>query len=102
MSLHNNFYIAYNESTQTQFGPVHNHTANEIIFVIDGEADFLINNHRYTLRKNSIVFISSFEKHELLTSKATYKRYYLLVDDTIFNSYLFDNTYKRLFCRFAD
>ena len=97
MSTHKDFYIAYNEKPQTQVGLTHDHTANEIIFVREGEANFIINNNNYTLKRNSIVFISSFEKHELISSSSTYKRFYLLVDHSYFIPSLFDLTLTSIF-----
>ena len=47
--------------------PPHNHyhLSCEVIFVTEGEAEFTVDGRRYLARSGSIVFLNSFEQHEV-------------------------------------
>lgn len=69
--------LRYSETGQSQHS--HFHLACEMVFVNDGQAEFLIDGRHYLAKKNSIVFISSYEQHEVRVVEKPYRRYFAMV-----------------------
>lgn len=74
--------VQYRESQLSQDNLTHFHNEHEIIFVLDGSAEFMIENKKYVLSKNTLLIISNFERHYRLTETPLYKRYVLLFNDS--------------------
>lgn len=85
-----NFTIQYDNFLAPHKYVDHFHNAHEIIFVQEGEADFLIAGKKYNVKKNSIVFINSFESHKSTILKYPYKRYFILTDQKYLHSSIND------------
>ena len=64
----------------------HFHNSYEVIYIVEGGAEFKINNKNYTVSKDSIIFISNLESHELRVLEHPYKRYFILVKPDHFQS----------------
>lgn len=64
--------------------PPHNHyhLSCEVIFVTEGEAEFTVDGRRYLARSGSIVFLNSFEQHEVRVLSEPYRRYFMIFDST--------------------
>ena len=75
-----NFIIRYDLFDEPRKYEDHYHNAHEIIFIEEGEADFLISGKKYAAGKNSIIFINNFESHKSTITKYPYKRYFILLD----------------------
>lgn len=71
--------IQYNESSNSLEITNHFHSSDEIIYVLEGKAEFKINNKLYSVGKGHILFISNLEKHELKVLEYPYKRYFILI-----------------------
>ncbi|MGI5894246.1 MAG: helix-turn-helix domain-containing protein [Candidatus Merdivicinus sp.] len=69
--------LRYSETSQSQHS--HFHLSCEMVFVVDGQAEFCIDGHSYLAQKNSIVFISSYEQHEVHVLQHPYHRYFAMV-----------------------
>ena len=69
--------LRYSEAGQPPHS--HFHLSCEMIFVCEGEAEFLIDGRRCPARENSIVFISSYEQHEVRIVRPPYRRYFAMV-----------------------
>lgn len=72
----------YRESELKQDNSSHFHNGHEMIFVLDGSAEFMIENKKYVLTKNTLLIISNFERHYRLKETPQYKRYVLLFNDS--------------------
>ncbi len=59
----------------------HFHGAHEIIFTLEGTAEFIIENKKYVLPENSLLVVSNFERHYRLSASYPYRRYVLLFND---------------------
>ncbi len=57
----------------------HYHLSCEMVFVCSGAAEFIINGRKYLAEENCIVFISSYEQHEVRIVKAPYHRYFAMI-----------------------
>ena len=62
--------------------PQHNHyhLSCEMILVTEGEAEFLVDGTVYPAERGSLVFINSFEQHEVQILRSPYHRYFLPID----------------------
>ena len=69
--------LRYSETEQSSHS--HYHLTCEMVLVCEGEAEFLIDGQRYLATENSIVFISSYEQHEISIRKIPYRRYFAMV-----------------------
>ena len=69
--------LKYSETSQSPHE--HFHLTCEMVFVNAGKAEFLIDGRRYLAEKNSIVFISSYERHEIRIIEQPYHRYFAMV-----------------------
>lgn len=64
----------------------HSHNAYEIIFFLRGDATYIIEDRKYDLKKNDIVFIRPGKYHYIqLNSSAEYERYNMLFTSRILN-----------------
>lgn len=84
----NEINIVYHETSKELEMKTHFHNSHEIIYVLEGTAQFNINNKIYTCESNSLLFISNLESHELKVIKYPYKRYFLLIKPDYFHSIL--------------
>lgn len=71
--------IYYDESNQASEVLNHFHYHFEIILVIEGSAEFIINSKRYIAEKNSMLFISGLENHSFKVLTYPYKRYVISI-----------------------
>ena len=69
--------LRYSDTEQSPHS--HYHLSCEMVLVCEGEAEFWIAGRRYLASKNSIVFISSYEPHEIRTRQTPYRRYFAMV-----------------------
>lgn len=62
-------------------GPLHNHyhLYCEMVFIEEGAAEFTISGKTYLAEENSMVFISSYEPHQVRVIRAPYHRYFAMV-----------------------
>ncbi|MDL2233881.1 AraC family transcriptional regulator [Ruminococcaceae bacterium OttesenSCG-928-L11] len=63
----------------------HFHNAYELILVVEGSADFAVNDYGREYGKNHIIFISNLEKHQMRPIRTPYIRYVLMVDPDLFD-----------------
>ena len=68
----------FSESDQPQHN--HYHLSCEMILVLEGEAEFLVDGQQYLGGSGSLVFLNSFEQHEVKVKKTPYRRYFLTID----------------------
>ena len=68
----------------------HFHNAHELILVRDGEAEFIIAGKKYAVKKNSVIFINSFESHKSVITKYPYARYFILADQKFLDASIND------------
>ncbi|MBQ4051512.1 MAG: helix-turn-helix transcriptional regulator [Oscillospiraceae bacterium] len=76
----NSFITQFRFSDSEQPPHNHYHLSCEVIYVTEGEAEFLVDGHRYLARSGSIVFLNSFEQHEVRALSAPYRRYFMIID----------------------
>lgn len=57
--------------------PLHSHNHYEIMFLLDGEADFQIEDKHYRIGASNLVFINRLEKHDICVRRYPYDRYCL-------------------------
>ncbi len=74
--------VQYRESQLKQDNAAHFHGGHEMIFVLEGAAEFMIENERYVVPKNSLLVVSNFERHYRIKETPPYKRYVLLFNDS--------------------
>lgn len=78
--------IFYKETTSNLEIKAHFHNSYEIIYIIEGKAEFIINNRTYEVNANDMAFLSHLESHELKVTGYPYRRYYILIDPGYFQS----------------
>ena len=69
--------LRFSDSAQPQHS--HYHLSGEMVFVESGEACFRVDGKEYLARSGSIVFINSFEQHEVAIRSTPYRRYFAIV-----------------------
>lgn len=84
---HKMLEINYREYSSTTILEEHYHLSYEILYIVEGEAEFIINNKKYIAKKNSLIFISPLEKHTSQIIKTPYKRYYIWFDNDYFYTF---------------
>lgn len=57
----------------------HFHLTCEMIFVVSGQAEFEVDGRHYLADKGSIVFINSYERHNVRILSKSYRRYFAMV-----------------------
>lgn len=69
--------------SQTDY-PLHSHyhLSCEMVFVSAGAAEFIINGKSYMAEENSLVFISSYERHGVRIRRRPYRRYFAMIQVT--------------------
>ncbi len=70
--------LRYSDTAQPPHS--HYHLSGEMIFVESGEALFRINGREYLAKSGCVVFLNSFEPHEVEIKKEPYRRYFAMVD----------------------
>ena len=69
--------MRYSQADQTPHS--HYHLSCEMVFVSAGAAEFVIDGKSYVAEENSLVFISSYEQHEVRVRRRPYRRYFAMV-----------------------
>ncbi len=64
----------------------HYHSGYELIFIAEGDSRFVINDSNYDFCKNSLVFLSSVDKHKMSPLKIPYSRYMIIIDSDYLDS----------------
>ena len=82
--------VVYSESNDKQILESHYHNTFEIIYIVGGKACFNINNEDYNVFAGNLIFINNFENHHVEVSLFPYKRYFILIDPTWFQSTIND------------
>lgn len=78
--------IVYDSTNSSVEMKLHHHNSHEMIYVEEGTVNFVINNREYTVKENSLIFISNFESHEFKVLSYPYKRYFILIRPEYFHS----------------
>lgn len=76
----------YIESRQEMEIKAHFHNSYEIIYVIEGKLQCLINNKSYIVEGNSLIFINNMETHNLKVLAHPYRRYFILIKPEYFKT----------------
>ena len=72
--------VYYSESDDSLQHENHYHYSHELIYIVEGNTDFVISGIQYTVAENTLVIISNLEPHaNIVRSGAPYKRYVLLL-----------------------
>lgn len=82
--------IVYRESCNELEMETHFHNSYEIIYVVEGEVQFHIDNKIYNIIQGNIIFINNLENHYLKVTSYPYKRYFILIDPFWFQSVIND------------
>ena len=69
--------LQYSEDDRARHS--HCHLSCEMVFVLSGLAEFVIDGRRYHAGENTAVFISSCEQHEVRILRNPYRRYFAIV-----------------------
>lgn len=75
----------------------HFHNCFEMIYIVDGSAQFIINGKTYEAKKNDIVFISNLETHKINMVSFPYKRHYILIHPKYFSSVIGESVIASIF-----
>ena len=89
--------ITYKESLSKLEMETHFHNSYEIIYVLEGTAQFCISNKTYDVAPGNIIFINNLENHYLKAISYPYKRYFILIDPFCFQSIVNDPVLLSLF-----
>ncbi len=72
------------EKPQQYSFTMHAHKNNEILFILSGDADYMVEGNRYHLQRGDLILMRTGESHHLvLRSDARYERYVLNFDPAI-------------------
>jgi AraC-like DNA-binding protein len=106
-------HIVYDNSTDKHFAK-HSHSLYEIIYVIDGQVEYTIEDRKFTVGKNQLVFIKPFTYHYFcIKSTSDYQKIGILfnpielgIDQSVLdsvcelidckNNFIIDSAFKRL------
>lgn len=69
----------YNEIVEYNDIRNHYHNSYQIIYVVEGEAEFTISGKTYEVKNNSLIIINNLEHHSLKFKGNLYRRYYILI-----------------------
>jgi len=97
MDRQNFISIEYQESNNELEMEMHLHNLYEIIYVIEGRAQFDINNKIYDLYKGTLIFINNLENHKFKVLSSPYKRYFILINPAWFQSVINDPVMLSIF-----
>ncbi len=64
----------------------HFHNSYEMIYVVEGKAEFRINDKLYTVGRDDVVFINNLENHELKVLELPYRRSFILIKPNCFQT----------------
>ncbi len=92
-----NIMIRYEETFHGFTLEEHFHNCFEMIYVVDGSAQFIINEKLYEANKNDIVFISNLETHKINMVSFPYKRYYILINPKYLSSIIGESVIASIF-----
>lgn len=70
--------VEYMESETTPHK--HHHLFSELIYVQEGEALFTVDGREYRAGRGSLLFVSSYEPHEVRALRTPYRRFFLTVN----------------------
>lgn len=87
----------YHESVEDLEIKMHFHNSYEVIHVLEGKAQYLINNRSYVVGKNSLVFINHMESHTMKVLEYPYKRYFILIQPEYFTSVIHEPVLSSVF-----
>lgn len=68
----------------------HFHNTYEIIFVREGQAVFRVGEDDYLIKKGSLMFISQFEEHAIVSLSGNYQRYFTMLAPVFFERIIGD------------
>ena len=75
----------------------HFHNAYELIFIEEGEAEFIIDGKLRRYRGGDIIFISHLEQHQMRPLSPTYTRYIAIVEPDYFDRFISDQALRSIF-----
>lgn len=78
--------IIYQENQDLLEMETHFHNCYELIYVVEGIAEFTINNISYLAGANDLILISHLESHELKVKSFPYKRFFILISPDFLHS----------------
>lgn len=82
--------LTYEETYDSMQYTSHFHNSFEIIGILEGETEFVVNKKIYTAGAGSLVFISHLEAHQVRTVCCPYKRYIIEINPDSFYSAISD------------
>lgn len=92
----------YHESHKELEIKDHFHNSYEIIYVLEGKTQYLINNKSYIVRSNSLIFINNMETHNIKVLEYPYKRYFILIKPEYFRSVINEPILSSIFKNRSD
>lgn len=78
--------VRYQESNKEIEFSTHFHNSYEIICVVKGNVEYIINDKKYIIKDKSMIFINHMEKHYLKVLKYPYIRYFILIKPEYFKT----------------
>lgn len=84
-------------SPDAQLQAPHFHYQSELLMVVDGTAEFVVDGQCYSLQRGSVLFMSNLEPHYASSSSAGFDRYMLRFSNEFFVSMLRDPTLLSVF-----
>lgn len=72
----------------SEFLHTHSHQSYELIYVTAGLIEITINQRKYIVGKNQIIFLSRLEEHSIKILKTPYERYFITVDPELLNVHI--------------
>ena len=92
----------YHESQEELEVKTHFHNCYEIIYVLEGKVQCLINNMKYIVGEDSLIFINNTETHNLKVLEYPYKRYFILIKPEYFKSVINEPVLSSIFKNRSD
>lgn len=90
MSLTNDFKIKYDIIESPFLYKEHFHNFHEIIYIVEGKAQFTISGKEYEADGHSMLFINNFESHKSTIIRYPYKRYYIILSQSFLRLHIHD------------
>ncbi|MBQ8359018.1 MAG: helix-turn-helix transcriptional regulator [Oscillospiraceae bacterium] len=93
--------VCYSHATKTKQNTddyfLHYHDAAELIFIKSGDISYQINQRKYPVGKNTLIFSRAFEQHGIVVDgESEYERYDILFDEKMLPAELFDRIPREL------
>lgn len=85
----------FSDSDQPQHN--HYHLSCELILVLEGTARFVVDGVAYLAESGSLVFVNSFEQHEVSILKTPYRRFFLTINSVEVERFLSYSTLSSIF-----